>query len=136
MQASIPYTLKGGGKYMKTNNKLKLEIGDWVRGTTKNGELLHGYLENFQSDNTKVELKVVVSDNEQIIGNTLRLELKDVKKIENSFKYTEKQLENLIDLALSTRDQRWFKELSSELKIRRQNDKSLNEGNVIISISE
>ncbi|MDC3414011.1 IDEAL domain-containing protein [Terrihalobacillus insolitus] len=114
------------------NNKLKLEVGDWVKGITRNGELIHGYLEKFQSNHSRVELKVVVSDNEQIIGSTVRLEKKDVVKIEKSLKSTEKQLETLIDLALATRDHTWFMELSKELIERRKNVSSSNKRNTTI----
>jgi hypothetical protein len=30
---------------MVTNNKRRLEIGDWVRAKSREGELIHGYIE-------------------------------------------------------------------------------------------
>ncbi|MRH44513.1 IDEAL domain-containing protein [Aquibacillus halophilus] len=107
---------------MEVNKKLNLSVGDWVKGVSKNGELVHGYLESFQPNNSKVVLKVVVSDNERIIGNTVRFDEQDIEKIDTTFKNTEKQLEDLIDLALSTRDHSWFMELSTELKAYKQDD--------------
>ncbi|WP_226035292.1 IDEAL domain-containing protein [Aquibacillus saliphilus] len=115
---------------MEMNKNLTLVVGDWVRGKTRNGALVHGYLESIQSKNSKVALKVVVSDNERIIGNTVHFEQKDIEKIDNSVKTSEKQLEDLIDFALATKDHNWFMELSAELKNLKQNEKfSTNRNN-------
>ncbi|WP_077622690.1 IDEAL domain-containing protein [Sediminibacillus massiliensis] len=105
---------------METNYNPILQVGDWVKTKTKNGELVHGYLENFQAFNSKVELKVVVSDNEKLIGNSIKTEPKNVKKISTHFEHTEKQLEDLIDLALLTKDREWFNDLSAEINRRKQ----------------
>ena len=102
--------------------KGKLEVGDWVRAKTTNGELIHGYLVKAHPEYSKAALKVIRSDNEHIIGSTLRLYKEDIIKLDNRPKYTVKQLETLIDMALASKDKQWFIELSTELKKIKGND--------------
>ncbi|GAE25613.1 hypothetical protein JCM9140_1619 [Halalkalibacter wakoensis JCM 9140] len=60
------------------------------------------------------------SDNSGFVGRTIRIEKRDMEKQEMLTSYSEGELLNLIDLALSTRDKDWFIELSEKLK-RKQN---------------
>lgn len=48
-----------------------VEVGDWVKGKTKNGELIYGYVETVNSLQGTVKIKVMDCDNEQIIGKTV-----------------------------------------------------------------
>ncbi|WP_407270920.1 IDEAL domain-containing protein [Radiobacillus sp. PE A8.2] len=97
-------------------------IGDWVKGKTKKGELIHGYLKHIDPTSLKAELKVVACDNERVIGNIVHLDKSKIEKLESSFSWTAEQLKSLIDLALETNDREWFMRLTKELK-HRNNDK-------------
>ncbi|WP_138419272.1 IDEAL domain-containing protein [Aquibacillus sediminis] len=116
---------------MEFNSQEKLQVGDWVKTKTENGELIHGYLERANPDFSKVALKVVASDNERIIGYTLRVSKENVKKMENATVYNEQQLETLIDLALITNDREWFMELSEQLNTVRPNGAGQHKKNLV-----
>lgn len=111
--------------------KTKLEVGDWVKGKTRKGTLILGFLVKIKPNNSKVVLKVINSDNKQMIGNLIRLEKRQVSKMESVKKYTINQLEGLIDLALLTKDEKWFMELTTELK-KRQEHPLTTSGKVIM----
>ncbi|BDG43765.1 IDEAL domain-containing protein [Saccharococcus caldoxylosilyticus] len=97
-----------------------VEVGDWVKGKTKNGELIYGYVETVNSLQGTVKIKVMDCDNEQIIGKTVETLKHWVKKLPISIFDNEEAIKALIDLALLTKDERWFMELSDQLKSIRQ----------------
>ncbi|MBB6452607.1 gamma-glutamylcyclotransferase (GGCT)/AIG2-like uncharacterized protein YtfP [Salirhabdus euzebyi] len=99
-----------------------LREGDWVKGVGKHGELIHGFVVKFDIHTSKLTIKVVQSDNELIIGKVVRLDQREIKKIEPLWSYSEKELEALIDLALSSRDEAWFIKLTDQLMKQRSND--------------
>jgi hypothetical protein len=105
---------------MDTINHLPVEVGDWVKGKTKNGELVYGYIEAVNSLQGTVKIKVMDCDNEQIIGKTVETLKHWVKKLPISTFDGEESIKALIDLALLTRDESWFMELSAKLKSIRQ----------------
>jgi uncharacterized protein YpiB (UPF0302 family) len=97
-----------------------LTTGDWVKGTSRNGELIIGYIENLDHHRATVKAKVITSDNREIEGNTIPLLAKDVKKLPDFRIANKGQIQFLIDLALSTGDEEWFQELTSKLKSMRE----------------
>lgn len=97
-----------------------LKIGDWVKGTSSNGELIIGYIELLSQIEGVVKVYVVTSDNQEIIGKTVPLLSKQVKVIPPANVVNKEQILFLIDLALSTGDEEWFHELSSKLNSMRQ----------------
>jgi hypothetical protein len=97
-----------------------VEVGDWVKGKTKNGELIYGYIETVNPLQGTVKIKVMDCDNEQIIGKTVETLKQWVKKLPISTFDNEEPIKALIDLALLTKDESWFMELSSKLKSIRQ----------------
>ena len=105
---------------METNNIKKLKIGDWIKGMSSNGELILGYIETIDIYNTIVRVCVIESDNKKLKGRTIRVRENDIEKQSVISDFTEGELLNLIDLALSTRDKRWFFDLTAKLK-RKQN---------------
>ncbi|SEU07647.1 IDEAL domain-containing protein [Salinibacillus kushneri] len=111
---------------MEINGNVNVKIGDWVKGRTRNGELIHGYVENIQSDNAKVEVRIVISDNEEIIGKGVRLARKQIEKLEQNIPTSETQLKSLIDLALQTSDQEWFVDLTEKLNKTKNNSTTQN----------
>jgi hypothetical protein len=108
---------------MITNNKWQLEIGDWVNGKSKNGELIRGYIETVDPLQGTVKVNVVACDNEKTIGRTIETLNKWVEKLPISVTDNEEQILYLIDLALSTEDEHWFMELSAKLNSIRQGSK-------------
>ncbi|WP_227937755.1 hypothetical protein [Alkalihalobacillus deserti] len=104
---------------MVTNNKNSLKVGDWVKGKTRNGELLRGYVEHIETFNTLMQVKVIVSDNKKLIGRIIKLDENELEKQPIISDWSEGELFNLIDLSLSTRDKQWFIENSWKLKRKR-----------------
>jgi len=100
---------------MATNNQSILNIGDWVKGETQEGELIIGYVESFTLIEDVVNVKVVTCDNNETIGKTVQLLTKQVKILPDSKVTNKEQVRFLIDLALSTGDEDWFLELSAKL---------------------
>jgi hypothetical protein len=92
-----------------------LTTGDWVKGTSRDGELIIGYIENLDIQGTTVSAKVVTSDNREIEGLSIPLLAKDVKKLPEVKIANKEQIQFLIDLALSTGDEEWFLELTAKL---------------------
>ena len=105
-----------------------LLLGDWVNAYTSDGELIHGYIETLDFFREITQISVVSSDNKDIIGKVVSLDIKDVKKIPISTKYFDAQLIDLIDIALLTKDKKWFIELSENLKST-YNQKQANQDN-------
>lgn len=96
-----------------------LKEGDWVKGKSPDGELLLGYLQNVDLMKGLVMVNVVKCDNEHQVGKTMMLQKKRVEKLPVSATKNEHQLTQLIDLALKTRDEQWFMDLSTELNLIR-----------------
>lgn len=94
---------------------MKFEIGDWVQGNTNAGELVHGFIETIDVFHGTVGIHVVASDHEIAIGKEIEVRGQSVKKLPITSLDNEDQIKNLIDLALSTRDELWFAELSLKL---------------------
>jgi hypothetical protein len=101
-------------------NHSPVEVGDWVKGKTKNGELIYGYIETVNPLQETVKIKVMDCDNEQIIGKTVETLKRWVKKLPTSTFDNEEAMKALIDLALLTKDESWFMELSNKLKSIKQ----------------
>ncbi|MEH7095270.1 IDEAL domain-containing protein [Neobacillus vireti] len=91
-----------------------LKTGDWVKGTSRGGELIMGYIESLDNPGI-VKVTVVTSDNNEIIGKKVSLLSERVKRLPVSNVSNKAQTQFLIDLALSTGDEEWFIELSSKL---------------------
>ncbi len=102
-------------------DKFRFETGDWVQGWSSEGELIHGYIETADSNEGMVKVNVVESDNEKAIGKSTWIDNKWTKKLPDLTVSSESQLLTLIDLALQTKDERWFMELSKELASIKKN---------------
>jgi hypothetical protein len=106
-------------KKLSSNNNSTLKSGDWIKGKSHDGELLIGYIESLDfSEGVKVT--VVKSDNNEVIGKTITILRKGVKRLPVSKVTNKEQVLFLIDLALSTGDEDWFMELSSKLNSMKQ----------------
>lgn len=102
------------------NEKVNLEIGDWVKGESKYGELVHGYIETVNPSQGTVKVTVVASDNVTTIGKTIEL-LNKVERLTPPVFKTEEEVKSMIDLALLIKDKEWFMELTEKLKSMRIN---------------
>ena len=105
---------------MAAMEKSLLKAGDWIKGKSREGELIHGYVEMIDSRQEAVKVNIVECDNEEMIGTTIWLLNNRVEKLPVVTMSSEEQLLNLIDVALSTKDEQWFMELSKRLKAVRK----------------
>jgi hypothetical protein len=100
---------------MEMKKKDLLQVGDWVKGKLRDGELIHGYIESNDVVSDKVKIHIVSSDNIKTIGKTIETMSKWVEKLPLSLE-RENELLSLIDLALVTGDREWFMELTNLLQ--------------------
>ncbi|MCM3726591.1 IDEAL domain-containing protein [Neobacillus cucumis] len=96
-----------------------LQTGDWIKGTLRDGELIMGYIESFDTSGI-VKVTVITSDNNEIIGKKVSMLSERVKRLPVSNVSNKAQIQFLIDLALSTGDEEWFIELTSKLNSMNQ----------------
>lgn len=105
---------KRGAKEMVENNLFK--NGDWVQGKSRDGELIHGFVENVSDNREIVKVNVVESDNEKAVGKSIWIPSKWTEKLPDLEISNEAHLLALIDLALLSKDETWFMELSGKLE--------------------
>jgi len=109
------------------NHEELVEIGDWVKGKTKNGELIHGFVESTDSLRGTVKVYVVNSDNEVAVGKSV-VTVKQWIDVLPVFTFDDQeQLSDLIDLALVTKDKEWFTELSAKNATKKQSKRITEE---------
>ncbi|MFC4321491.1 hypothetical protein [Litchfieldia salsa] len=87
-----------------------IQIGNWVKGTTKSGELFLGYIEDIHSLNKTVKVKVVHSDHDIVVGKTIETLSRLVQGLPSA-ETNEEGIRELIELSLITKDEDWFYEL-------------------------
>ncbi|KKK38628.1 group-specific protein [Mesobacillus campisalis] len=102
------------------NHNPFLKIGDWVKGESRDGQLIIGYIENLNHIEDLVSIKIVTSDKEETIGKTVQMLTHQVKSLPAATVNNKEQIRALIDLALSTGDEEWFLELTAKLKSMEQ----------------
>jgi hypothetical protein len=95
--------------------KMKVEISDWVQAKTKNGELIHGFVDSLDVQAGMATVFAVKSDNSESIGRLVSVREGWLRKLPtHSFEDAE-SIESLIDIALAAKDEQWFNELSLKL---------------------
>ncbi|AMM92706.1 IDEAL domain-containing protein [Peribacillus simplex] len=99
---------------MAGNNQLN--NGDWVQGRSRDGELIHGYIETVSANREIVKVNVVESDNKKAVGKSISIPSKWTEKLPDLEISNESHLLALIDLALLSKDETWFMELSGKLE--------------------
>ena len=92
-----------------------VQVGDWVSGFSFNDEVIRGYVESIDREIGKVKVQVFESDNEAIVGHTAEASIRRVRLLPDKAPDDEATLTQLIDLALASKDEAWFKELTSRL---------------------
>jgi hypothetical protein len=95
---------------------MRFETSDWVQGRTSNGELIQGFIEHIDSLEGIVTVQVIKSDNEDSVGKPTAVREHWIKKIPEDAPMNAQQLLSMIDLALATRDEAWFMELTDQLQ--------------------
>lgn len=98
----------------------KWKKGDWVKGRTVNGELMHGYIEAFNDEDGTVKVHVVACDRESTVGRTIET-LSYLIKPFPILPLSNTQLRSITDLALITSDRDWFMDLSSQIARTEEN---------------
>ncbi|MDF2678833.1 MAG: hypothetical protein K0R47_23 [Brevibacillus sp.] len=104
-------------------------VGEWVRGKTKKGELIHGFVESIDSTGSTVHVYVVNCDNDMTVGKVIATPINKVEVMNESAAFDEEQVRELIDLALATRDQEWFRELVATSKSLQKNSQGREKRN-------
>ena len=94
---------------------MKYEIGDWVQGRSGEGEFITGYLEASDHLQGVARVRVVQSDNENAAGKLIAVRHSWLRELPEYTEHNEVQLKSLIDIALTARDEAWFRELSASL---------------------
>ena len=105
---------------MVSNYNPVLKVGDWVRGKSREGELIIGYIESLDPIGGVVKVTVVKCDNKDTISKTISMLSQHVKKLPDSKVVNKEQILFLIDIALLTGDEEWFIGLSSKLNSMKQ----------------
>lgn len=101
------------------NNNI-IKVGDWVKGKSRDGELIIGYVDSLDILEDIINVTVTSSDQEGLAGKSIPLLRTLVKKLPDPQVKNKEQIQFLIDLALATGDEEWFMELSAKLKSMRE----------------
>jgi hypothetical protein len=101
--------------------------GDWVKAKSMEGELLIGYIEGVNEERKTARIKVVQAEQGFISGRAIETLLSTVTLLPSADNFTKETVMELIDLALLTRDEKWFNELTDELK---RFEETTNKGSV------
>ncbi|MGE6376744.1 IDEAL domain-containing protein [Peribacillus muralis] len=111
----------------------QFENGDWVQGRSREGELIHGFIETLSRNEDLVKVNVVESDNEKAIGKAIWIPSKWTEKLSDLEISNESDVLALIDLALISKDETWFMELSGKLESIKIHPKLITEKSDFIS---
>ncbi|MBB3108669.1 hypothetical protein FHS18_000697 [Paenibacillus phyllosphaerae] len=93
---------------------MKFQVSDWVQGNTESGELIQGFVVASYEGGAVAKVHVVKSDNEDAVGRVIPMREARLREIPAAGE-SMGQLKDLIDLALTVRDEAWFLELSARL---------------------
>ncbi|MFC5703025.1 IDEAL domain-containing protein [Cohnella faecalis] len=94
---------------------MKFEIGDWVTATSTEDELIQGFIDSIDVVQGTLGVRVIASDHEFAVGKAIIVRNQEAKIMPLSSLDSEEDLMSLIDIALSTKDETWFMELTEKL---------------------
>ncbi|WP_256760785.1 IDEAL domain-containing protein [Cohnella sp. WQ 127256] len=94
---------------------MKVEMSEWVMAKTKNGELIQGFVDAIDDQQGVATVFVVKSDNVESVGKSVVVRDRWLRKLPTYSLDDAEAIQSLIDLALATRDEQWFTELSQTL---------------------
>ncbi|WNS78055.1 IDEAL domain-containing protein [Domibacillus sp. DTU_2020_1001157_1_SI_ALB_TIR_016] len=95
-------------------NKLRFQVGQWVEGETWDKQRIYGYVVKVGKPADITKVYIVDSANEELRGRMIHVLSKSLQKVPEQTP-VEAAIEQLIDLALLTKDQGWFEHLSKQL---------------------
>jgi hypothetical protein len=101
---------------MRDMINVQVQLGDWVSGTTVDDERIRGYVESISKEQGSALVRVTESDRESIIGRVVESLIVKMELLQIEVWTDEQTLYDLIDLALATKDEQWFMDLTSELQ--------------------
>jgi hypothetical protein len=100
---------------------MKVEISDWVQAKTKDGELIHGFVDAVDESQRMANVIVVNSDNEESVGKPIAVREQWLRKLPDYVMDDAGSIQNLIEIALLAKDEQWFHELAKKLQSVQQN---------------
>ncbi|MCI3927225.1 IDEAL domain-containing protein [Paenibacillus sp. TRM 82003] len=89
--------------------------GAWVSGTSMNDERIRGFVRHYDALTSLYTVTVVQSDRKETIGRTVFAKEGQIAELAETGSKDAEALRDLVDLALSVRDEVWFYELTAEL---------------------
>ena len=100
--------------------KEPFKAGHWIEGETWDKQRIYGYVVKVGQPEDILKVYVVHSANEELKGRMIHVLSKSIQKVSEQTP-AEAAIEQLVDLALLTKDQEWFEQLSAQLhKLRVQ----------------
>jgi enoyl reductase-like protein len=99
---------------MTDMKNVQVHLGDWVSGTTVDDERIRGFVESVSKEQGSVLVRVTESDREEIIGRVAESLIAKVELLDVEAWTDEQTFHDLIDMALATKDEQWFMDLTSE----------------------
>ena len=95
--------------------RLSFQVGDWVQGETWDKQRIYGYAVKLEDPEDIMKVYVVDSVNKKLVGRMIRVLSKSFQKVPDSTVEEEAPLAQLIDLALLTKDEEWFEQLTEQV---------------------
>ncbi|WP_050184190.1 IDEAL domain-containing protein [Domibacillus robiginosus] len=89
-------------------------VGHWVEGETWDKQRICGYVVKVGKPEDIMKVYVVDSDNKDLNGRMIHVLSKSLHQVLGHAP-AEAAIEQLVDLALLTKDQEWFAQLSKQL---------------------
>ncbi|WNS82241.1 hypothetical protein RRU94_16005 [Domibacillus sp. DTU_2020_1001157_1_SI_ALB_TIR_016] len=96
-------------------NKVQFHVGDWVQGETWDKQRIYGYVIKIENPEDITKVYIVESVNKELEGRMIRVLSKSLQLVPEQAP-AEAALEQLIDIALLTKDEEWFGQLLKQLK--------------------
>ncbi len=96
-------------------NKIHFNVGDWVQGETWDKQKIYGYAVKIEDPEDIMKVYIVDSVNKELIGRMIHVLSKSMGKVPKA-DLEETQIEQLIDIALATKDEQWFGQLITQLQ--------------------
>lgn len=99
----------------KMGNKTQFRVGDWVQGETWDKQRIYGYVIKIENPEDITKVYIVDSVNKELVGRMIRVLSKSLHVVPEQAP-AEAALEQLIDIALLTKDEEWFGQLLEQLQ--------------------
>ncbi|SDB90205.1 IDEAL domain-containing protein [Pelagirhabdus alkalitolerans] len=109
------------------SNSTMFNVGQWVELESRKGEKIQGFVEKMLNEQTIVQIRVVSSDNEWLLEQSIQVSSDKVNQSTIFKQYTKAELDQLIDLALLTNDKEWFDALTLKSNQLENQDQQLSQ---------